>query len=186
MNYDVSSIEKMEGIEPIRKNPGMFVGDIRNPTRILEEVLDNALDEVQAGQCTKIFVEINNEEGYFKIIDNGRGFPFDQSRDINEDPPILSSISLFTSGKFKKGKDDAYQISTGLHGVGMSCVYALSNKMYISSCRDKLQGDYILYRDGTIKRTQTPYEGNRKYSTSITVYPSEQDFKTTQIDKSTI
>lgn len=184
MSYNTEDVYVMGQIEHIRNSTGMYVGSTETATRLVEELLDNALDEVQAGHCDFISVSINNKKGIVSVMDNGRGIPFDESFPIEEDVPVMISTRLFSSGKFEKGSGSAYQIASGLHGVGLVAVNALSDKMEIEIYRNGLHGVYI-FKDavGDIKRFVTKPEGNfRPFGTDITAYPSKKYFKDTSVE----
>jgi len=181
VEYNVNSIVEMNQIDHIRKNSGMYIGSSEDATRLLEEVLDNSLDEVQAGFCNSIGVIIDDKKGFFSIIDNGRGFPFDQRLPLDQDPPIMASRKLFTSGKFNKNdQNSAYQIASGLHGIGLVACTALSNKVIIEIFKNNLHGFYQFDHEGNIKREQSIFLDEEKpFSTKIDVYPSNKYFSNT-------
>ena len=186
-NYNVSDIFKMEEMDHIRQNQGMWIGASETPTRLLEEVLDNSLDEVQAGHCNIIGIIIDSKEKTFKVLDSGRGIPFDQKNPLDKDPPILICTSLFTSGKFKKNEQkSAYKIASGLHGVGLSAVTALSDYIELDIYRDGFHAYYKIEHSGKITRNQEKFSGDKPYSTRITVRPSEQYFNSLEINLVTI
>jgi len=134
--YDASSIEVLEGLEPVRKRPGMYIGgtDERALHHLVGEILDNSMDEAVAGHADwiEITLDIN---GSILIKDNGRGIPVDKHPKY-PDKSALEVIltTLHSGGKFS---DDAYETSGGLHGVGISVVNALSDDMWIEVARDK-------------------------------------------------
>jgi len=134
--YDASSIEVLEGLEPVRKRPGMYIGgtDERALHHLVAEVLDNSMDEAVAGHATRIEVELHDDYSV-TIRDNGRGIPVDPHPKF-PDKSALEVIlcTLHAGGKFS-GK--AYQTSGGLHGVGASVVNALSNSMVVQVARNK-------------------------------------------------
>ncbi len=182
-HYDVTSIVEMSQLEHLRKNSGMYVGDAETSTRLLEELLDNALDEVQGGYADIVGVFIDTKSGVFKVLDNGRGFPFDQSLPLEKDPPVLSATKLFTSGKYKKGEEEsAYKIAVGLHGIGLMCCFALSEYMHIDIYRNKLHATYNFDHSGDITREQEKYTGKQPFSTKIEVKPSDKYFTSTSVD----
>ncbi len=135
-DYDASSIEVLEGLEPVRKRPGMYIGgtDERALHHLVAEVLDNAMDEAVAGHANRIEVELH-EDHAITIRDNGRGIPIDPHPKF-PDKSALEVIlcTLHSGGKFS-GK--AYQTSGGLHGVGASVVNALSDSMVVQVARDR-------------------------------------------------
>lgn len=185
MSYDVSSIIEMDQLDHLRQHSGMYVGDTETASHLLEELLDNSLDEVQHGSANIIGVFIDTKEKTFKVLDNGRGFPFDQSLTPEKDPPILSATKLFTSGKFKKGqKDSGYSIAVGLHGIGLVTCFALSDWMNIDIYRNGLHGTYEFKHDGSIERRQEKYDkkNTTPFSTRIEVKPAKQYFGDTCVD----
>ncbi|MAM25108.1 MAG: DNA topoisomerase IV subunit B [Rhodobacteraceae bacterium] len=135
-DYDASSIEVLEGLEPVRKRPGMYIGgtDERALHHLVAEVLDNSMDEAVAGHATRIEVELH-EDYAVTIRDNGRGIPIDPHPKF-PDKSALEVIlcTLHAGGKFS-GK--AYQTSGGLHGVGASVVNALSDSLVVQVARNK-------------------------------------------------
>ena len=121
--YDACDIIEMSQLDHIRKNSAMYIGDAETPISLLTEALDNSLDEVQAGYANIIGVFVDTKTHVLKILDSGRGFPFNQSLPLENDPPVLAATKLFTSGKFKKNeKTSAYKLSIGLHGIGLCAV----------------------------------------------------------------
>jgi len=183
MKYDVSSIVEMSELDHLRHNSGMYVGDSETATRLLEEVLDNALDEVQANHATIIGVFVDTKKSEFAVLDNGRGFPFDQKLPLEQDPPVLACTKLFTSGKFNKGDDkSAYGIAVGLHGIGLVCCFALSEYMKIEVYRNEKHAQYSFTHAGEITRDQEKWKDKNPYSTRILVKPSKKYFASTNID----
>ena len=134
--YDASAIEVLEGLEPVRKRPGMYIGgtDERALHHLVAEVLDNSMDEAVAGHASRIEVELASD-GSCTITDNGRGIPVDPHPKF-PDKSALEVIltTLHAGGKFS---DKAYETSGGLHGVGVSVVNALSDHMRVEVARGK-------------------------------------------------
>ena len=134
--YDASSIEVLEGLEPVRKRPGMYIGgtDERALHHLVAEILDNSMDEAVAGHATRIEVELHADYSV-TIRDNGRGMPFDPHPKFPGKSALeVILCTLHAGGKFS---GDAYQTSGGLHGVGASVVNALSDSMVVQVARDR-------------------------------------------------
>src|SRR6185503_12716370 len=132
--YDATNIQVLEGVEAVRRRPAMYIGDTfaRGLHHLVYEVVDNSVDEAMAGFCTEIEVTIN-EHDTITVIDNGRGIPVDIHK--TEKKPALEVVltTLHAGGKFDH---DSYKVSGGLHGVGVSCVNALSEWMIAEVYRE--------------------------------------------------
>ena len=173
--YDASSIEVLEGLEPVRKRPGMYIGgtDERALHHMVSEILDNSMDEAVAGHANRIEVEL--KENYeISIRDNGRGVPVDPHPKY-PDKSALEVIfcTLHAGGKFS-GK--AYQTSGGLHGVGASVVNALSSSMVVQVARNKELYEQRFSRGIALGNLEKIGNASNRRGTYVTFFPDKEIF----------
>ena len=178
-DYTADDIKVLEGLEGVRKRPAMYIGSTGKEGlhHLVYEVVDNSVDEALAGFCTKIKVTLN-KDGSVTVEDDGRGIPVDIHPKYKVPAAQIALTKLHAGGKFDK---KSYAISGGLHGVGVSCVNALSKKLIIDIRRDGKNYHQEYSRgDPTTKMKST---GNGEGTgTTITFYPDDQIFSTTTFD----
>ena len=181
--YDTDSIQVLEGLAAVKKNPAMYIGstDERGLHHLVYEVVDNSIDEAMAGYCTRIQV-ILNKDGSVTVIDDGRGIPVTIHKKYKKSGVELVMTTLHAGGKFD---NLAYKVSGGLHGVGVSVVNALSKWLEAKIRRDG-QEYYQKYENGIpIKPLEKTGEAE-KNGTTIIFLPDPEIFETTDINYETI
>src|SRR5437016_4338245 len=175
--YDAAQIDKLEGLEAVRKRPGMYIGDPdeRGLHHCVFEVLDNSIDEHLAGYCTKIDVSLH-VDGSCSIRDNGRGIPVDMHPKFKMPALELVLTNLHAGGKFGKG---AYTVSGGLHGVGAKCVNAVSEWFEAEVKRDG-QIHHMRFSRGKTVTKLTVIGKAKTTGTKITFKPDAEIFLLTR------
>ncbi|MBO5747936.1 MAG: DNA topoisomerase (ATP-hydrolyzing) subunit B [Muribaculaceae bacterium] len=181
--YIADNIQVLEGLEAVRKRPAMYIGDIsiRGLHHLVYEVVDNSIDEALAGYADKIEVSIL-EDNSIKVVDNGRGIPVDMHEKMNKPALEVVLTVLHAGGKFDKG---SYKVSGGLHGVGVSCVNALSDYLRAEVCRDgKIHMQEYSYGKPT---TELQVIGEADHTgTTIIFHPDATIFTETVYDYDTL
>ena len=176
-SYDAQAIEVLSGLDPVRKRPGMYT-DTSNPNHLIQEVLDNSVDEALSGHCSNIKINIL-KDGNIKISDNGRGMPVDIHPEHNVSGVELILCKLHAGAKFS---GDDYNFSGGLHGVGVSVVNALSERLEVNVRRNSKEYQIIFENGHKVSELKEVGEvGIRNTGTSIIFRPNPVYFENIEV-----
>jgi len=179
-DYDAGQIQVLEGLEPVRRRPGMYIGSTgsRGLHHLVYEILDNAIDEVQAGHASMIKVDLQ-PDGWVSVYDNGRGIPTDLHPRTGKSALETVLTVLHAGGKFG-GDDSGYKVSGGLHGVGISVVNALSEELEVSVWRKGQRHEQRFVRgvpEGPLHTEEDKAKGSKKRGTLVRFKPDPKVFK---------
>ncbi|MBQ6686957.1 MAG: DNA topoisomerase IV subunit B [Bacilli bacterium] len=181
--YDETSIKILEGLEAVRKRPGMYIGstDKRGLHHLVWEIVDNSIDEVINGYGSHIKITLN-KDGSVTVSDNGRGVPIGMHASGKSTPEVIYTI-LHAGGKFEEG---GYKVSGGLHGVGASVVNALSKRMDVTIYKEGKISNIRFCDGGKVESPLKTIGESKKTGTTVTFLPDPEIFKTTNFSYTTI
>lgn len=179
VKYDENDIQVLEGLEPVRKRPGMYIGstDSRGLHHLVQEIVDNSIDESLAGYCDTIKITLN-KDGSCTVSDNGRGIPCGMHKTEHKSAVEVVLTKLHAGGKFG---GEGYKISGGLHGVGLSCVNALSEWLEVTVYQDGKVHEQ-LYRRGIPQYPLKVVGTCENTGTTVTFMPDDEIFETLDFD----
>lgn len=180
MSYTADSIEVLEGLDPVRKRPGMYT-ETNRPNHLAQEVIDNAVDEAMGGYADKVTVTLHSD-GSLSVRDNGRGMPLDMHKKKRKPAYEVIMTTLHSGGKFS---GDSYGYSGGLHGVGVSVVNALSKQLDLKIWRDNSHVS-ATFRSGKKKEESGSSYNGQEQGTFLQFWPDESFFESARFHKPSI